>query len=279
VLSKIASEQSNKNNSDLGFVPAIAVDGGGEIRMSELLLIGRSAKGEPIYRDVPSQDELVASLKQTAEWQEFRRRFDTTSEPNNRLLGFLFITKLMPDYSGDDPDLEDYKRLIRNVILAGGVVALPTIKNPDGTVVLEAGQYEFELCQAEPEQQPESEVPRDKNGKPLSPSQIAWGEMARWSHRASSQEIKERRRIDPAFASFYRLNIEREARETPSTQFELAGQSQNTKHATPDLIAFAEAYRTTPVEKVRQLRSPAFNALGYKKYIANIEAALAAGLI
>jgi hypothetical protein len=247
--------------------------------MSELLLVGYGAKGEPIYKNVESQDEIVASLKLTSEWQEFRQRFDTSSEPNNRLLGFLFKTKLMPAYSGDDPELEDYQRLLRNILRAGGVVSLPTIKNPDGTVVLEAGQYEFELKEREPEPAPEPEVPRDRNGKPLSPSQIAWGEMARWSEQASSQEIKERRRTDPAFASFYRLNIEREARETPSTQFELAGQSQNTKQATPELIAFAEAYRTTPVEKVRQLRSPGFNALGYKKYIANIEAALAAGLI
>jgi hypothetical protein len=219
--------------------------------MSELFLIGRSAKGEPIYRDVPSQDELVTNLKETSEWQEFRQRFDTSSEPNNRLLGFLFKTKLMSAYSGDDPELEDYQRLLRNVIRAGGVVALPTIKNPDGTILLNGGQYEFELRPSEPEQQPETEVPRDKNGKPRSQSQIALGEMARWSQQASSQDIRERRRIDPAFATFYRLNIERECQETPSTQFELAGLPSNHVTASDKLQRFAKLYHETSTDRLK----------------------------
>jgi len=47
----------------------------------------------------------------------------------------------------------------------------------------------------------------------------------------------------------------------------------------PELLAWAQEYRKTPVEKVRQLRSPAFNALGYRDYIKTQEAALVAGLI
>jgi hypothetical protein len=230
--------------------------------MSEHVMVGRDPKGRPVYTEILSSDEIVEQLKASPEWQAFKERFDMSVESNHTLLGWLYVEKL-----GDDPRLEDYQRLLKNIIRSGGIV---TVR---GTT------YEFELRPAEPEQQPEPEVLRDKNGKPLSQSQIAWGEMARWSQQASSQDIRERRRTDPAFASFYRLNIEREARETPSTQFELAGQSQNTKQATPELIAFAEEYRKTPVEKVRQLRSPAFNPLGYKTYINNIETALAAGLI
>jgi hypothetical protein len=230
--------------------------------MSEQVPVGRGPNGGYVYTEVFSSEEIVEQLKASPEWQAFKDRFDMSVESNHTLLGWLYAEKL-----GDDPDVEDYKKLLNNIIRSGGVV---TVK---GTT------YEFELREQEPELAPEPDVPRDKNGKPLSQSQIAWGEMARWSEQASSQDIRERRRTDPAFASFYRLNIEREARETPSTQFELAGQSQNTRQATPELVAFAEEYRKTPVEKVRQLRSPAFNALGYKQYIANIETALAAGLI
>jgi hypothetical protein len=242
--------------------------------MSELILIGRSAKGEPIYRDVPSQDELVTNLKETPEWQEFRQRFDTSSEPNNRLLGFLFKTKLMPAYSGDDPTLEDYQRLLRNVIRAGGIVSLPTIKNPDGAVLLEAGQYEFELKPAEPE--PVVEEPT-----PVHRGQQIWSEYRQFSESHSTQDCRNRAKVDAGFASFMRKNYEREARETESTQFQLAGQpSTGSKpRVTPELLTFAEAYRTTPVEKVRQLRSPAFNPLGYAVYVKNIETALAAGLL
>lgn len=230
--------------------------------MSEQVPVGRGPNGGYVYTEVFSSEEIVEQLKASPEWQEFKDRFDMSVESNHTLLGWLYAEKL-----GDDPDIEDYKKLLKNIIRSGGVV---TVK---GTT------YEFELREQEPERAPEPDVPRDKNGKPLSQSQVAWGEMARWSQQASSQEIKERRRTDPAFASFYRLNIEREARETPSTQFEIAGQSQNTRQATPELVAFAEEYRKTPVEKVRQLRSPSFNPLGYKTYINNIETALAAGLI
>jgi hypothetical protein len=230
------------------------------MKMSEQVPVGRGPNGY-VYAEVLSSDEIVEQLKASPEWQAFKERFDMSIESNHTLLGWLYAEKL-----GDDPGVEDYQRLLKNIIRSGGVV---TVR---GTT------YEFELKEHEPERvQPE--VPRDRNGKPLSQSQIAWGEMARWSQQASSQDIRERRRTDPAFASFYRLNIEREARETPSTQFELAGQSQNTKQATPELIAFAEEYQKTPVERVRQLRSPAFNPLGYKTYINNIETALAAGLI
>jgi hypothetical protein len=232
------------------------------MKMSEHVQVGRDPKGRPVYAEVLSSDEIVEQLKASPEWQAFKDRFDMSVEGNHTLLGWLYAEKL-----GDEPGVEDYQRLLKNIIRSGGVV---TVR---GTT------YEFELKEHEPEPALEPEVQRDKNGKPLSQSQIVWGEMARWSQRASSQDIRERRRTDPAFASFYRLNIEREARETPSTQFELAGQSQNTKQATPELIAFAEEYRKTPVERVRQLRSPAFNALGYKKYIENIETALAAGLV
>lgn len=231
--------------------------------MSEHIQIGYGPNGRPVYAEILSSDEIVEQLKASPEWQAFKDRFDMSVESNHTLLGWLYAEKL-----GDDPGVEDYQRLLKNIIRSGGVV---TVR---GTT------YEFELKEHEPEPAPEPEVARDRNGKPLSQSQIAWGEMARWSQQASSQEIKERRRTDPAFASFYRLNIEREARETESTQFQLAGQSQiQRKQATPELVAWAQEYRKTPVEKVRELRSPAFNPLGYTVYIKNIEAALAAGLI
>jgi hypothetical protein len=118
-------------------------------------------------------------------------------------------------------------------------------------VLVNGTQYEFELKEVEPEPALEPEVPRDKNGKPLSQSQIAWGEMARWSREASSQEIRERRRTDPAFASFYRLNIEREARETESTQFQLAGLSAGQATASDKLQRFAKLYQELPTDRLK----------------------------
>ncbi len=201
--------------------------------MSEHVPVGRGPNGY-VYAEVLSSDEIVEQLKASPEWQAFKERFDMSVESNHTLLGWLYAEKL-----GDDPDVEDYKKLLKNIIRSGGVV---TVK---GTT------YEFELREQEPELAPEPDVPRDKNGKPLSQSQIAWGEMARWSEQASSQEIKERRRTDPAFASFYRLNIEREARETESTQFQIAGLPSNQVTASDKLQRFAKLYHETSTDRLK----------------------------
>jgi len=214
--------------------------------MSEFVITGRNASGQPVYEEVLNQQEIIERLKSTDEWGEFSNRFDASTESNSKLLGMLFVEKL-----GDDPGVEDYQRLLKNIIRSGGVVRLSTIKDSAGNVLLEAGQYEFDLRPAEPEPQPELEVPRDKNGQPLSQSQIAWGEMARWSNQASSQEIKGRRRTDPAFANFYRLNIEREASETPSTQFQLAGLPAGQATASDKLQRFAKLYQELPTDRLK----------------------------
>src|ERR1051326_6782270 len=234
------------------------------MKLSEHVQVGWDRKGVPVYTEILSSEEIVEKLKTTTEWREFKDRFDMSVESNHTLLGWLYAEKL-----GDDPGVEDYQRLLKNIVRSGGVV---TVR---GTT------YEFELRKQEPEPTPEPDVPRDRNGNPLTASQLQWRQFAIWANdpNTSSEMIRQRRLTDRSFAEFYRRSLEREAQETPSTQFELAGQSQTTKRATPELIAFAEEYRKTPTEKVRQLRSPAFNPLGYKTYINNIEAALAAGLI
>ena len=233
--------------------------------MSEHVQVGWDRKGRPVYTEILSSDEIVEQLKASHEWEAFKERFDMSVESNHTLLGWLYAEKL-----GDDPGVEDYKKLLKNIIRSGGVV---TVR---GTT------YEFELKQSESVPAPEPEVPRDRNGNPLNSAQLEWRQFAIWSNdpSTSSEMIRQRRLTDRSFAEFYRRSLEREAQETPSTQFELAGQSQTqSRQATPELIAFAEEYRKTSVEKVRQLRSPAFNPLGYKTYIKNIETALAAGLI
>jgi len=242
--------------------------------MSEFVVNGRDAYGRPIYIEDLTEDEKTSQVEVSEEWQEFSNRF-ANSTANANLLTMAYIDKL-----GADSSVDKRRSLLRSILRSGGIISLRTIKNANGQVLLNAGQYEFELRPFEPERQPEPEVVRDKNGKPLSQSQIAWGEMARWSQQASSQEIKERRRMDPAFASFYRLNIEREARETESTQFQLAGQpgANNRRKVTPELISFAEEYRRTPTAEVRKRRNPVFN-LSAEQYNKNFEAALAAGLI
>jgi len=122
---------------------------------------------------------------------------------------------------------------------------------------------------------PIEEVPVDRNGKRLGASQLAWAEMTRWSQTASSRDISERRKIDPAFASFYRKNLEREMAEAGGA--EEAVKPVGT--ATPELIQFAVAYRNTPADEVRKLKRADYNPFGYQEFNRNVDAAIAAGLV
>ena len=231
--------------------------------MSEQVMVGRDPHGRPVYVEVLSSDEIVEQLEASSEWQDFKERFDITKEANHTLLGWLYVEKL-----GDDPGIDDYKKLIRTVLAAGGVV---TVK---GTT------YEFELRQAEPELIPEPEPERDSRGHILGESQKKWREYREFSDTHTSQECKNRAKVDSEYASFRRLNLERESRETPSTQFVLAGgvSTESKPVVTPALIAFAEEYRKTPMQEVRKRRNPTFN-LNAEQYERDFQAALAARLI
>lgn len=145
---------------------------------------------------------------------------------------------------------------------------------------MDAGEFNRKAAeQAEPEAPAQVDVPKDKNGRQLSASQIAWGEMARWSQTASSEQIKERRKTDPAFANFYRKNLEREIAGVGDAAVDLNAPVSLATKVSDDLKAFTEQYRRTPVAEVRRLSRADSNPNGYVAYNSQISAATAAGLI
>src|SRR5258708_21583669 len=221
--------------------------------------------GQPIYGEDLSIEETLAKIKASSEYKNFAAKFDLANEGNKTLLGMLIDEKL-----GPDPSVEDYKQLLRIGISVGGMVTL------DGTT------YEFELKQGEPAPELEPELPAvDARGHILGASQKAWSEYRQFAEKHSSQECRDRAKVDRGFASFVRLNLQREAQETPSTQFSIAGHAatENKPAITPELIAFAEEFRRTPMDRVRALKSPATNPLGYEIYERHLQAAIAANLI
>jgi hypothetical protein len=187
--------------------------------------------GERVFNPEPGneahneafRDDLFA----TPEWVELRSKFDLESG--------MEIVNAVIDSVPEPKILSRVQSIIQRVVLAGGLTRFGNL-TPRTLAELEL----------EPEQ-----VPVDRNGRPLSASQIAWGEMARWSQQASSQDIRERRRTDPAFASFYRLNIEREARQTESTQFAVAGQPTGQSTASERLQRFSKLYRELPTDRLK----------------------------
>jgi hypothetical protein len=231
--------------------------------MSEQAIVGYE-NGQPVFGELLTQEEKLNRLAKTAEWQEFTALFDMSDTGNQTLLGWLYEEKL-----GSEPELADYQRLLKIVVAAGGIVKV------------RGQQYEFETVPVI-EEVVEAEVPRDRNGNPLSASQLAWKEFREFSETHSMQECRARARTDAAFGSFLRTNLEREAQGTESTQFRIAGQhpgSPDISGSTSELIAFANEFRRTSMDQVRRLKSPTLNPLGWEKYQKDLDAALAAGLI
>jgi len=245
--------------------------------MSEFVITGYDAQRRPIYAEDLTEEEKTTAVESSPEWKKFSEKFvvnDTTR----------YLWKLAQiDKIGVDSSVDDSLKLLRDILRSGGIISLRTIKSETGKVLLDAGQYEFEIRLAEPEPQPEPEVPRDHTGKPLTSSQLEWRNFAIWANdpNTTSEMIRQRRLTDRSFAEFYRRSLEREATETPSTQFRLAGQSQteNKKSVAPELVTWAEEFRRTPMDRVRQQRSPVMNPFGFEAYENNLKAAIAAGLV
>jgi hypothetical protein len=129
---------------------------------------------------------------------------------------------------------------------------------------------------AEPE-----ERPLDKNGKPLSESQLAWKSMREFAETASMAEINKRRASDRAFADFVRKNLEREFEGVGDAAVAVGTMAvrQDNTRITQELRQFAEAYRRASMAEVKRLSSAAMNPNGYEQYQKNLDACIAAGLL
>ena len=241
--------------------------------MSELYIVGYGADGQPVYQDEEgrsaeeiSRQEVMQALEKSEVWTEFNETF----EPDDALLKAA-VSQLL----GKGPTLEQLQNLLRTIVRAGGVLTLN-----DNT----GNRSKFSFTRRPVEEEPvveESERPRGRDGRFLSDSQIAWGEMARWSETASSKEITERRRTDPAYAAFYRKNMEREmgGGVGDAVQNLNARPEEPKSKVTPELLSWVAEYNRSSAEQVRKQKRADFNPLGHEQYNKNFEAAIAAGLI
>jgi hypothetical protein len=88
---------------------------------------------------------------------------------------------------------------------------------------------------------------------PLTSSQLQWRKFAIWANdpNTTSEMIRQRRQSDRNFAEFYRRSLEREAQETESTQFQLAGLPSGQVVASDKLQRFAKLYRETSTDRLK----------------------------
>src|ERR1051326_4498671 len=162
--------------------------------MSELFITGYGADGQPIYQDEEgrsveeiSRQEVMVALENSPIWTEFNETF----EPDDALLKAA-VSQLL----GKEPTLEQLQNLLRTILRAGGVL---TLKDNTGN------RSKFSFTRRSVEKKvvvEESEAPRDRNGRFLSASQLAWKEHEEWALAHSAAEIKARAATDPSFRKF-----------------------------------------------------------------------------
>jgi hypothetical protein len=106
-------------------------------------------------------------------------------------------------------------------------------------------------------EEPKPDVtPRDRNGKPLTASQLKWSEFRQFADSASMDEINRRKRADSEFANFVRKNMERELANTVvgdavAPEGQVAPASRSSEPLTPQLAEFARKYAKEPIANLR----------------------------
>jgi hypothetical protein len=109
-------------------------------------------------------------------------------------------------------------------------------------------------------QKPEPPAPKEKK---LSASQLAWQEYREFSETHSMVECKARAQQDSSFASFMRLNLEREAANRNPQMVNLnANRSATTQFVSAELQRFVEDYKVMAMDKVRKLSNAGTNPGG-----------------
>jgi len=154
---------------------------------------------------------------------------------------------------------------------------------PEFTLVARQLWMIGELKKKPVEPTPVDNTPRDKNGKPLSESQLRWSEYRQFSESHNSAECKARAQTDSGYREFVHTNLMREFAEQPVGDAVVSVGTQAVRQdktrVTQELREFAQAYRLAPTSEVKKLSSPAMNPNGYELYRKNIDLCIAAGLI
>jgi hypothetical protein len=235
--------------------------------------------GELVWRSGEANEVFLEHLTNSHAWDELAERFDL-SEDSNLQVVTDFLVSIAPPLI-----LSKAESGLRKLLYAGGVCKFGTLT-------------------AKPAEMPVPEV----STTPIHKGQEMWKEHAEWlciggknGGPPSMEEVRARKRTSPSFRAYVEqayaaetnpLNdpiVRADAEALWKANPHLAPQAQVKPHkltvaekkdaATMELRAWAEEYRRTPMERVKQLRSPSINPLGYQQYEENLQAAIQAGLI
>ena len=228
-------------------------------------MIGRNVAGHMTFT-ADDREEVAYALKeifQTDIGQTYKRDF------------------YAPERGDDDLD----KILRAAEMLAGGPNITVQFIERALQLLMDSGELQpRELASAQELAEPEKDPrPRDRNGKLLTPQQIAWSEYRQYAETHSSEECRQRARSDAGFASFMRKNLEREMGGGVGDAVIPVG-DQGTQRVEPNatLVEFARKYHAESVINLRPKGGSvtlAGEQMPYQKFLDLVNKASAIRLI
>jgi hypothetical protein len=199
-------------------------------------MIGRNTETGDITFTIDDREELVSSFKEIFATTDVGRDYKTNYYTKDRADSDAarIVGAAQQIAGGSNISVRHLTRALELLISAGEIQP----KNITQSTQLE--------------EEPEDLRPRDRNGKLLTPQQIAWSEMTTFANTATPDAIRQRRHTDQVFAEFVRTNLRREMAETAVGDAVVpAGQSENKSRATQELVAFAHKFNHEPSANLR----------------------------
>ena len=154
------------------------------------------------------------------------------------------------DYYTEERGDEDCEKILRGAeLLTGGPNITVVAMTRALQFLMDSGELQpIELVTTPELVEPEPDTrPRTKDGKLMTPAQIAWSEYRTFAESHSSEECRRRAREDAGFGNFMRKNLEREMAVEIDDAVVPVGDRGARVAPTAELAEFARKYNSEPV--------------------------------
>jgi hypothetical protein len=195
----------------------------------------RYQNGEIVFHYEEDDDEVASALKNIFMNTEVGRDYKA-------------------NYNTNATGAADYVKILNAAVaIAGGSFISEKHLQHALTLLIDSGELRpKKVTPAAQLADPESDTrPRGRDGRILTESQIAWGEMSRFAETASMVDINRRKASDPAFANFVRKSLEREMSQQIGDAVTPAGEPTTKTRANQELSEFAHKYNQEPSENLK----------------------------
>jgi hypothetical protein len=198
-------------------------------------MISRNSDGDITFT-IDDREELVSSIKELL-----------TSTAIGQLYNKEFYVKERAD--------DDCTKMVAAAMQITGGPAITTRSLERALeLLIDSGEIQPKnVSQSTQLEEPEEDLrPRDRNGKLLTPQQIAWSEMTTFAQTATPDAIRQRKYVDGKFREFIQTNLRREMQEQPvGDAVTPAGQPTTKARASQELVDFAHKFSHEPSANLR----------------------------